>query len=688
MKKYLLLLVAVMMTTLTFAQGRQSKNFDVLSAPKMVTAEKMLAPRNTPSMRPFVKGVKAPQCMNARALKKVKAPKNPRRAPLVIDDVQGDFVFVHYLYEMDEEYNLNPLDEPEAVASAGTIEVTGANTISISGLTSTSTKAVTATVNLEDSTFVIAGGQVLEVDDQYGDITMMSVTSDGTISGKIYEGNVIYFDDIWADVIMYEGQPSLWSGFLCGTVGQLPNATMEYSSDEKQINENVFIEKNEDSYTYTVYNFAGYVVDINVAYDKTFAVDEYKCVLDYGENYGMFYPAGMTADGKDFAEFVGKGTETTLTSDVSWTFYSDAGYSMGLYGPFTITLEDGEFLYPEKETGEVVTIPAGMDLKEIDYSAVIFAGTDKTQYAAKIKYGQAGNDFFFQGLDKDLPEAWAKGTLDAEEGIISIPVTYMGEAEGVPHFLGAYGENGPDTIMIAYTKGEEGETFEYNYTIQIYKATSGEAYVYYMRNFLLGQEYVIEVNEQMASTAFDAQLAGQYVPADAQTQADIVSVNKTVKVVTFEDYMFIKGIFDAFPDSWVMGITHDVAMSETSDEKTKVLYIFSNQLLGTAIDKWNAYFVGYLDYSADMPLMLAYDEATRTYTSQNMCMVSRIKSGTDIYGYYSAGMTLTLPEEAAINTIEAVKQQKNVWYTIGGQRVAQPAKKGLYIHNGKKVVVK
>jgi len=28
------------------------------------------------------------------------------------------------------------------------------------------------------------------------------------------------------------------------------------------------------------------------------------------------------------------------------------------------------------------------------------------------------------------------------------------------------------------------------------------------------------------------------------------------------------------------------------------------------------------------------------------------------------------------------------WYTLNGQRISKPTKKGLYIHNGKKVVIK
>ena len=43
-----------------------------------------------------------------------------------------------------------------------------------------------------------------------------------------------------------------------------------------------------------------------------------------------------------------------------------------------------------------------------------------------------------------------------------------------------------------------------------------------------------------------------------------------------------------------------------------------------------------------------------------------------------------------INTIDNGQStvDGNVWYNVNGQRVAQPTQKGLYIHNGKKVIVK
>lgn len=41
----------------------------------------------------------------------------------------------------------------------------------------------------------------------------------------------------------------------------------------------------------------------------------------------------------------------------------------------------------------------------------------------------------------------------------------------------------------------------------------------------------------------------------------------------------------------------------------------------------------------------------------------------------------------AIKSVDALKAD-GTWYTINGQRISKPTEKGIYIHNGRKVVVK
>ncbi len=52
--------------------------------------------------------------------------------------------------------------------------------------------------------------------------------------------------------------------------------------------------------------------------------------------------------------------------------------------------------------------------------------------------------------------------------------------------------------------------------------------------------------------------------------------------------------------------------------------------------------------------------------------------------------TFSLAEDEDVSGIEetVTDRQSDEWYTLGGLRISQPRQKGLYLHNGRKVVVK
>ena len=60
---------------------------------------------------------------------------------------------------------------------------------------------------------------------------------------------------------------------------------------------------------------------------------------------------------------------------------------------------------------------------------------------------------------------------------------------------------------------------------------------------------------------------------------------------------------------------------------------------------------------------------------------------TAVTGTCSAPPTTPWQPVTAIEAVETEKAEDGAWYTIQGVRVDKPAK-GLYIHNGRKVVVK
>ena len=88
-------------------------------------------------------------------------------------------------------------------------------------------------------------------------------------------------------------------------------------------------------------------------------------------------------------------------------------------------------------------------------------------------------------------------------------------------------------------------------------------------------------------------------------------------------------------------------------------------------------------------MVFNYDATNKVFTSTNMVLASGAKNSLSPYSFYSAGLTIgTQPD--GINAINAdVKSaDEGAWYTVNGVRVAAPTQKGLYIHNGKKVVIK
>ena len=58
-------------------------------------------------------------------------------------------------------------------------------------------------------------------------------------------------------------------------------------------------------------------------------------------------------------------------------------------------------------------------------------------------------------------------------------------------------------------------------------------------------------------------------------------------------------------------------------------------------------------------------------------------------GWYQMDGTTTSNPALGINGIKADAQaENNAWYNIAGQRVSTPTQKGLYLHNGKKIVIR
>lgn len=310
---------------------------------------------------------------------------------------------------------------------------------------------------------------------------------------------------------------------------------------------------------------------------------------------------------------------------------------------------------------ELVTPPAGLSTETYFFEA---RKRDNTIAHQNITIGINNNDVYIKGIFAEMPEAWVKGTLD-ESGNITIPTNqYLGLVDDVTRYLVGYGAGIED---IVFTKSPKGiyRTTTYVFPTSAKSSTSYIGYFYTASAIASGVPASI--------TAPDGLTTEDYT----LTATSGIQGEQTVKVGFDGDDVYIQGLFNStnYLNAWVKGTVN-------GDGK----YVFTApQRLGN----YYTYFIGYDANGLVDEVVFDYDATTNTFTAEgNYCINTNIANR---YSYQSVvGAKLVGPNPDGINAINAdVKSaDEGAWYTVNGVRVAAPTQKGLYIHNGKKVVIK
>ena len=85
---------------------------------------------------------------------------------------------------------------------------------------------------------------------------------------------------------------------------------------------------------------------------------------------------------------------------------------------------------------------------------------------------------------------------------------------------------------------------------------------------------------------------------------------------------------------------------------------------------------------------------TKNSNEQNVCTKPQVKIATDkgwkVYDWNGgSSQEYAGSEVTAIRSIEVSAEEKGLWYTLDGKRLSgKPTQKGIYVRNGRKVVVK
>ena len=675
MKKYLLSMLIAMFAVVSFAQPLAMKQKGVKQL-KSIAGVQVVKPERTFKLSPVVKGLKAPAARHSFGKSNTKAQRRAQ-GEFTVEDLAGEYIDAQQLYDVDPEtYELIP-SVPSRMARNVSIEAGDGNQIKI--YLWDNEHPITGTVDLENFTISIPANQILGNDETYGDITMRNAQSETDFTGKIY-ANGIMIDQLWFGSVVYQGSDANYTGVI-GSFLAFPNGTMTFiNSQSQEVVANVAIMQNEETHTASVYNFGdfGFCVDISLLSDHSFFINSDQIVYSTS-TAGDFNPWGF--DGQYLVEFTGKATTaTTLVSDNDWIIYSQKGY--GINGKaFTIELLDGEFSFPEPLP--VVTLPDGLTPEAKTSYYTTGSSSNRQKHTGTVNVAKDGTDVYIQGLDLDIPAAWVKGTYDETTGLVTIPVTYMGKASDTPHYFGGYGENGKAVPFVLEYSPTTDSYYGPNW-VEFFK-TEMSTEVYYYSGLFIGTKPTAATMPADV-TPIELPYTGKYL--DQQT-GELKDFSGNVKIGTKESLVFIQGLYDTFAFFENNCLVGQVMENEGS----KFLVIPSGEYVG----EFSSGFLGFaLSYTYDAEteqigfsnIIFSYDDTANYLVLQTPLALSR--SSLDVN--YSQNMIATLTIGTDPSGIEAVKIVKaagdGAWYTIGGQRVAQPTQKGLYIHNGKKFVIK
>lgn len=165
----------------------------------------------------------------------------------------------------------------------------------------------------------------------------------------------------------------------------------------------------------------------------------------------------------------------TYAGELNGTHAYAAGYASGALAPITLIYDaeantyevDGYLLLNNDELafsnsslidyytglflGErpaMVVVPEGLETKEMPFSGKDY---DELPVEGTVKVGFDGNDVYIQGLIAEVPEGWIKGELSEDKTTVTFPIQYVGqdfESAASIYLMG--GEETPEPVVFTY----------------------------------------------------------------------------------------------------------------------------------------------------------------------------------------------------------------------------------------------
>lgn len=182
------------------------------------------------------------------------------------------------------------------------------------------------------------------------------------------------------------------------------------------------------------------------------------------------------------------------------------------------------------------------------------------------------------------------------------------------------------------------------------------------------------------------------IPAGVETSDYVFSANALengreeatpreaeMKVAFDGNDVYFQGFVVDLPEKWAKG---------TLSEDGKTVTIPSLQYLGQQnIMDWfifDYYLTAVNAEGHNTDIVFNYDANTQKFTTNQTIVLT---DKTEPYWTFT-NVVIAKPGSTGIEHINTTKDNKDTWYNLNGVRIAQPTEKGLYIHNGRKVMLR
>ena len=298
-----------------------------------------------------------------------------------------------------------------------------------------------------------------------------------------------------------------------------------------------------------------------------------------------------------------------------------------------------------------------------------------------------GNDIYLQGLAYYFEDAWVKGTISGST--VTIPSGQLvGSDEYGEEYIVGFNLETESIADIVFAYDSDKGTLTLDPTIYIVENGSQnelKVWGYWFDLALLKDPELVtppageEEDWNVLGTEVTVSEKEGFVYGDPEQYP--------VKVIKDGSDFYVQGLCKDFPEAWVKGTIADGKVSFATGQYLGV-YTETDEESGEEY-QFDMFFVGVSAESEEIDdLVFTYDEENNILTNKTSLMVVSYKPNYLMYYLYVyMPAQISKSVEEGISTVN-IKKQANVFYNLQGVKMNRPTQKGLYIVNGKKVVVK